>query len=194
LPRRILIIQGHPDPDPARLCRALAEAYETGAWEGGHPTETVDLAALDVPPLRSRAAFEHEPVPESLAAAAQAIRTAEHIVLIFPLWLGTLPAAVKAFLEQAMRPGLAFDYDSRHRPRARLHGRTTRLVVTMGMPALAYRLWYGGHGLRALDRSILRFAGIRPVRWTLFGGVEAASAERRARWIERMRTLGRRGR
>ena len=52
---RILIIQGHPDPDPARYCRALAAAYAEGAREGGHEIRVLDLAALSIPPLGSRA-------------------------------------------------------------------------------------------------------------------------------------------
>jgi putative NADPH-quinone reductase len=29
--RRILVIVGHPDPDPKRLCRGLADAYTVAA-------------------------------------------------------------------------------------------------------------------------------------------------------------------
>jgi putative NADPH-quinone reductase len=35
----------------------------------------------------------------------------DHLVLIFPLWRGTMPALVKAFLGQMMRPGVAFSYE-----------------------------------------------------------------------------------
>ena len=51
-----------------------------------------------------------ERIPTSLKEAAQAIRDADHIVFIFPLWLGTMPALLKALLEQLMRPGIAFAY------------------------------------------------------------------------------------
>ena len=30
---------------------------------------------------------------------------AEHLVFLFPLWLGDMPAVLKGFLEQLMRPG-----------------------------------------------------------------------------------------
>ena len=43
--------------------------------------------------------------------AQRAIASAEHIVIFFPLWLGTMPALLKAFLEQVLRPGFA----NRHR-------------------------------------------------------------------------------
>ncbi|MER9436506.1 hypothetical protein [Mesorhizobium sp. M0618] len=34
--RRILIVVGHPDPSPDRLCRGPANAYGEGAEKAGH--------------------------------------------------------------------------------------------------------------------------------------------------------------
>lgn len=191
MPHRIVIIQGHPDPDPHRLCRGLAEAYAAGAREAGHAVMTIDLAGLNVPLLRTQAEFEHGPIPDSLRPAADAVAGADHLVLVFPLWLGTMPALVKAFLEQVMRPGVAFEYQAKGLPKKLLVGRSARLVVTMGMPALAYRWWFGAYGLRGLKRSILGFVGIKPVRTTLFGMVAAAKEPQRRKWLEQLRVLGR---
>jgi putative NADPH-quinone reductase len=190
--RRIVVIQGHPDPDPQRLCRALANAYAGAARSAGHAVAHVDLATLDIPLLRTQQAFAHEPVPEALRPAQQAIMEAQHIVLVFPLWLGTMPALVKAFLEQVMRPGVAFAYQERGMPKRLLKGKSARLVVTMGMPSFVFRWWFGAHGLRGLERSVLGFVGIAPVRETLFGMVGAASEARRAAWLQTMRKLGER--
>ncbi|HSK42231.1 MAG TPA: NAD(P)H-dependent oxidoreductase, partial [Arenibaculum sp.] len=186
----IVIVQGHPDPDARHLCHALADAYADGAREAGHSVVRVDLATLDFPLLRTQAAFEHDPVPESLRPAQEAILAAEHIVIVFPLWLGTMPALVKGFLEQVMRPGVAFAYQERGLPKKLLAGRSARLVVTMGMPALAFRWWYLDHGLKGLERSILGFVGIKPIRESLFGMVGNAGEEKRRGWLRRMRDLG----
>lgn len=191
--RRILIIIGHPDPAPARLCRALAASYAEGARAAGHQVETVDIATLDFPLLRTMEAFGKEPVPATLEDAARAVAAAEHIVLVFPLWLGTMPAMLKAFLEQVMRPGVAFAYPEPGKgggTKTLLTGRSARIVVTMGMPALVYRLWYCGHGIATLRRNILNFVGIRPVRQTLFGMVDKASETTREKWLAKMRRLG----
>jgi len=45
--RRVVIIQGHPDPDGQRFCRALADAYERGAEESGCQVKIIDVAGLD---------------------------------------------------------------------------------------------------------------------------------------------------
>ncbi|TJW28922.1 MAG: flavodoxin family protein, partial [Mesorhizobium sp.] len=77
--------------------------------------------------------------------------------------------------------------------RTLLRGRSAR-VVTMGMPSILYWLWFLGHGIAGMRRSILHFVGIRPVRETLFGMVAGASDSTRAKWIEQMRRLGERAR
>ena len=70
-------------------------------------------------------------------------------------------------------------------------GRSARIVVTMGMPALAYRWYFGAHSLKSLERNILSFCGIRPIRENLFGMVEAAGDAKRRQWLELMRGHGR---
>jgi putative NADPH-quinone reductase len=131
-------------------------------------------------------------LPEVLIPARDAIIAAEHLVIVFPLWLGTMPAVVKAFLEQIMRPGIAFAYRPQGFPKRLLAGRSARIVVTMGMPAFLYRWYFGGHGLRGLERSILRFTGIKPVRETLLGMIGNADEAGRRRWLDQMRDYGKR--
>ncbi|MFC3073430.1 NAD(P)H-dependent oxidoreductase [Shinella pollutisoli] len=193
MPRRILIIVGHPDPGPKRLCRALAESYAEGARSAGHAVRSIDIATLDFPLLRTAEEFAAHSMPATLEDAVQAIRQAEHIVFVFPLWLGTMPALLKAFLEQVMRPGVAFAYPEAGKggfAKTLLKGRSARVVVTMGMPAFFYRLWYLGHGVAGMRRNILNFVGISPVRETLFGMVEGVSDATRREWLARMRALG----
>jgi putative NADPH-quinone reductase len=189
---RILVIVGHPDPRPQRLCRALAGGYVDGAEQAGHDVRVIDVAMLDFPWLRTAEEFEESRMPESLGEAAAAVVWAEHIVLVFPLWLGTMPALLKAFLEQVFRPGTAFARPERNRnfPKTLLGGRSARVVVTMGMPAFLYQFWFRAHGVAGLRRNIFNFVGIRPVRETLFGLVDQGGDEKRKKWIGQMRRLG----
>ena len=74
-------------------------------------------------------------MPESLVSASESIKWCEHLVLVMPLWLGTMPALLKAFLEQVMRPGFAFEYCSNGNVKALLlKGRSARVIVTMECP------------------------------------------------------------
>ncbi len=189
--RRICLIQGHPDPAGGHLDHALADAYAAGALAGGHASRRIEIAGLDFPLVRSKADFELGPTPPALVEAQAAIAWAEHLVFVYPLWLGDVPALLKGFLEQVLRPGFAFDYLDGGKVRMRLKGRTARLVVTMGMPAMAYRWFYGAHSVKSFERNILKFVGIRPVGRSLYGMVEAAGDADRAAWLDELRELGR---
>jgi hypothetical protein len=47
--------------------------------------------------------------------------------------------------------------------------------------------------VKALERNILRFCGIGPVKVSLIGNVEAKGPAGRVEWLEKMRELGRAG-
>ena len=188
---RVGIIQGHPDAGGNRLCHALADAYSLGATAAGHEVTRIEVARLDFPILRTKNDFETGRLPKSLVEAQEAIASAQHLVMVFPLWHGTMPALLKAFIEQVMRPGAALEYRERGFPKGLLAGRSARIVVTMAMPALIYRWYFRAHGVRGLERSVLKFAGMKPVRETLLGMVDAASDAKRRGWLDRMKGYGR---
>lgn len=190
--RRIVILQGHPDPAGGHFCHALANAYADGAAAGSHEVRRIDIAALDFPWLRGKEEFEHCAPPAAIRDAQQAIAWADHLLIVYPLWLGTMPALLKAFWEQTLRPGFAHQIDERGWKKL-LSGRSARVVVGMGMPALVYRLYFHAYGLKALEHSILRFCGIRPIRKTLIGNIESPDGAARAQWLQKMQALGRAG-
>lgn len=190
--KRILIIDGHPDPDRARYIHALADAYAAGANQSGYPVRRIDVANLTFPILRSPMEWQTQSPPPAIAMAGKDIAWADHIVLLYPLWLGDVPALLKAFLEQVARPGIAFRYRDKGLPEKLWAGRSARVIVTMGMPGLLYRLFYRAHSLKSLERNVLKFVGIGPVSSTVFGMVEA-SPEHRGEWLEQVRELGRQG-
>jgi putative NADPH-quinone reductase len=191
--RRIVVIQGHPDRLVAHYGHALADTYAEAAMAAGHEVRRIEVAELDLPLLRSKADWDG-PLPPGLRKVQADIGWANHLVLFFPLWLGTMPAMLKAFLEQVLRPGFAFKNagggEDRWKPA--LRGKSARVVVTMGMPALWYRWYFRSHGVKGLERNILKFCGVSPVRETFIGMVET-NENRRFRWLEKLRILGQAG-
>ncbi|MGM9489486.1 NAD(P)H-dependent oxidoreductase [Ideonella sp. YS5] len=219
MPRRILILQGHPDPTDHHFGHALADAYAEGAAAQGHSLRTVHVAHLDFPLLRSHQDWEHGELPPSLAQAQSDIAWAQHLLLLFPLWLGDMPALLKGFLEQVARPGFAFQrtdgpplgslpptgggLPQGGDPGGRqatdggnpfmhkgLTGRSARIVVTMGMPALIYRWYFRAHSVKSLERNILGFVGVAPIEHTLIGGVGSMKPAAAKAWLARLRRLG----
>ena len=102
MPRAICIIDGHPDGDPGRLIHALAEAYAEGALSAGHEVSRIRISELEFPLLTSNADFQTPP-PEPVLSERNKIAAADHVVILFPLWLGSMPAKLRGFFEQAAR-------------------------------------------------------------------------------------------
>ncbi|MBA5870429.1 MAG: flavodoxin family protein [Nitrospira sp. CR2.1] len=193
--KRITMIQGHPDGRTRHFCHALADEYAKGCEDGGHTVRRIEVAQMEFPLLRSKEEFEQGQPPESIIQAQDAIRWADHLVIVYPLWLGSMPALLQAFLEQVFRPGVAFEYRaSGHMARKLLTGKSARIVVTMGMPALVYRWFIFAHSLKSFQRNILSFCGIGPIRTTLIGRIEGLTERQRAAWLDRLRALGEAGR
>lgn len=190
---RILVVNGHPDPKPATFIAALADAYAAGALEGGHEIRRIDIGAHDIPFIASAAEFSGEPTEPALKAAQADILWAEHLVFVFPLWLGGVPAKLKAFLEQTFRYGFALprEMPANRFPKGLLGGRSARVIVTMGTPAFLYRLVFGAVGVRALESGILKLSGLKPVRRLIVGGAGAMTPETARRRLDAARALGR---
>jgi len=189
--KKILIVDGHPDPRPERFVHALARAYREGAATAGHELLDIVVSEIDFPFLRTSEDFRAGTPPQSIRTSQELIMRADHLVILFPLWLGSMPAMLKAFLEQVLRPGFAFDEGAAGRvPKKLLTGKSARIVVTMGMPALFYKWFYRAHSLKSLERNILAFCGIRPVRTTLAGMVDGMSVAKRKALLDSMHALG----
>jgi putative NADPH-quinone reductase len=190
---RIVIIQGHPDRSAPHLLHAMAASYEDGARAAGHDVRRIEVAQLDFPLLRDPVEFEKNAAPPpALAKAQEDMRWADHWVIFFPLWHGAMPALLKGFFEQVFRPGFAMEYTGKGFPKSLLKGKSAQVVVTMSTPPLFYRWILGAFGVRSLERSILSFAGIKPIRETLYG-LAMAKDKDRARWLADMQRAGARG-
>ena len=173
--KRIVIVVGHSRPNT--FCEALAESYAKGAQAAGHEVKLFVTCKMAFDPILHEGFNDIQPLETDL-------------VLIFPLWLGTLPAILKGFLERVLQPDLV--EPSRQGKFVRLlAGKSARVIITMGMPGFVYRWWYGAHALKMLKRNILRFMGVGPIRSTIYGNVEGAGPERRARWLRDVEAMGR---
>jgi putative NADPH-quinone reductase len=192
--KRIFLLDGHPDPSPERLCAGLTDAYAAGALRSGHEVRRFDLGTMKVPFLRSKDEFDLGKPTGDAAHVQDAIRWADHLVIVHPLWLGNVPAMLKGLLEQVFRNDFVLSDPANkasHRP---LKGKTAHMVVTMGMPRLIYRWYYNACAVRAVENNVLAFSGIRPVRRTLIGNVENLSDEACQSWFLKMQNAGARAR
>lgn len=195
---RILVVVG--TPLAGSLNHALAHAYVDAARVAGANVDVIDLARDPIPAhptargeLRMpRPDHADAPLDPATAGYIDAVDAADHLVLFFPQWWGTYPAAFKAWIDRVLISGSAFSYRDRGQGWDRhLTGRTARIVHTMDSPGWWDRLLYRRAGVRALRTATLWYCGIRTIGTTHVAQVRHATPAKLERAIARMATHGR---
>jgi putative NADPH-quinone reductase len=187
--RKIMIVVGHPQRNT--LCEGLSKAYQQAAQAAGHDTHLFVLADMTFDPILREGYRKVQALEPDLDAAYKCLSDCDHLVLVFPLWCGDMPALMKGFIERVLQPDLIALQNTEHAMNWSIFkNKTARVVMTLGMPVSIYRFWYGAHALKLLSRNILNFIGIKPVRHTLFGMVGTSKPQTREGWLEQMRRLG----
>lgn len=190
--KKIMVIVGHPQA--SSFCEALGNAYAEGARARGHEVRMFTLSSMTFDPILHNGYLKVQSLEPDLQSAHQALAESDHIVIVFPLWCGDMPALLKGFIERVLQPDLIVRQKTENEMNWNIFpNKTARIVITMGMPVSIYRWWYGGYALKLLKRNILHFLGIKPVRHTLYGMISTSKPEQREKWLEDMRALGQAG-
>jgi putative NADPH-quinone reductase len=188
--KQIMVVVGHPVNNT--FCEALGKAYRDASTQAGHETNLFVLSGMDFDPVLHAGNRQAQPLEPDLGAAYDALKACDHLVIIFPLWCGDMPALLKGFIERILQPDLIAREGSESAWNWLIfEKKSARIIVTMGMPAWVYRWFYRGHAVKLLTRNILNFIGIKPVRHTLFGMVAEVRPAVREQWVARVEELGR---
>jgi putative NADPH-quinone reductase len=126
-----------------------------------------------------------------LVAGQIAITWAQHIVFVYPIWWGAMPALLKGFIDRIFLPGFAFKYRKGSQLWDRLlSGRSAHLLVTLDTPPWFFRWVYRMPGHNQMKRTILEFSGIKPVTISNFGPVKDSSQQKREKWLAQANAYG----
>jgi putative NADPH-quinone reductase len=187
--KRILLILGTPKRDS--LCHALAEAYSHGARSKSHVVRQLRLGEMQFDPILRDGYDQSQSLEPDLLEAQRLIHWAEHLVFVYPVWWGGLPALLKGFFDRVFLPGFAFRYRNRSQLWDKLlSGRSADLLVTLDTPRWYFRWIYGAPAHRQMVRTILGFCGIRTRRLSEFTPVRPSSEEQRQSWLRKAEALG----
>lgn len=187
--KRILMIIGSPKGES--LCHALAEAYALGARTEGHVVRQIRLGDITFDPVLHEGYTQSQTLEPDLLEAQRQIHWAEHLVFVYPVWWGGLPALLKGFFDRVLLPGFAFKYRANSQLWDKLlSGRTADLLVTQDTPSWYFRWVYGAPAHRQMKRTILGFCGIKTRRLAEFSPVRPSSESQRQNWLRRAEQLG----
>lgn len=190
--KKILLINGHPDPKS--FCHALADYYEAGAKESGFEVQRLDLHSLTFDPVLHHSYRQRTPLEPDLEKAQELITWAQHVVWVFPVWWGSIPALLKGFLDRVLLPGFAYKFhENNHFWDKLLKGRSARILSTLDTPVWYYFLVYAAPAHRMMKRTVLGFCGFSPVKSSYFTVVKNATEQKRKQWLDEAKALGKAG-
>ena len=187
--KKILLINGHPDPNSYNA--ALSQAYLDGALLVGAEVDTINIAELSFDPNFRYGYRQRTELEPDLLRAQDHILNASHLVWVYPVWWGSVPALMKGFIDRVFLPGFAFKkregstwWDKY------LKGKTARLICTLDQPGWYYRWVYGRPSHRAMKQLTMQFVGIHKVKTITLGPVRNSSQLFREKWLEKVKILG----
>ena len=187
--KHILVILGHPKSDS--FCGALANSYVEGAKATENEVQLISLGNLSFDPVLHNGYATIQGLEPDLVTGQAAITWAQHIVFVYPIWWGAMPALLKGFIDRLFLPGFAFKYREGSQFWDRLlSGRSAHLLVTMDTPPWYFRWVYRMPGHNQMKRTILEFSGIKPVTVSSFGPIKGSSQQKREKWLAQANAHG----
>lgn len=177
------MIDGHPNPNS--LCAAVAARYADSAGAEAD-VRRLTLRDLDFDPNflggeRAGQVLEPDPV-----RARKAIEAANHVVIVAPIWWGSVPALLKGFIDRVFEAGWSYRYVPLGYPVGHLKGRTARLIQTTDAPWWYLRWIDRDPSKRHIAHGLLKFSGLKPVSLTRLGPVRTSNAKKRAAWLDQV--------
>lgn len=188
--KNVLIINGHPDKES--YCFALSESYKKGVSKSNTACEIINLIDLDFNPILEYGYRKRTELEPDLIDSWKKIKKADHLVFVFPIWWGTLPALLKGFIDRLFLPKMAFSYIEHSISWDKLlKGKSARLITTMDAPKWYYKLIYRSPAHNAMKKATLEFCGIKPVKISSFTPLKNSSIHTREKWLSEVENLGR---
>jgi putative NADPH-quinone reductase len=189
--KNILIINGHPDKESFNY--GLSEAYIKGAKESNATIKEIRIRELDFNPNLQFGYRKRTELEPDLLDAQEKLKWANHIVWIYPVWWGSVPAMMKGFLDRVLLPGYAFNKrEGSVWWNKYFTGKTSHLICTMDQPTWYYRWVYGSPSHNAMKKLTMNFIGVKSVQITAIGPIRLSKDEFRQKWLSKVEKLGRR--
>jgi putative NADPH-quinone reductase len=116
---------------------------------------------------------------------------ADHFAFFYPVWWGTYPAILKAFIDRVVLSGVAFQYGKTGTKWKKIwHGKTARLTLTMDAPSWWYKIVYRAPSENSLRWATLWYVGVKTLGVTRFTPVRFSKPELRDKWLRSVAKLG----
>ncbi len=188
--QRVLVIRAHPVRES--LLQSAGDRAVAALEHAGHEIRQFDLYADDFDPRLSVDEWRTRHIPNmtrpELADHIDALRWANHLVLVYPTWFGGFPAILKGWLDRVWVQGVAYELvPGVRRPQSLLRHIGVVTVLTTHGSSKIMNTVQGEPGRRMLRRGIRSQASLRcQTRWVALYGNDHIDASARQRFLERV--------
>lgn len=190
--KKIFILLGNEDCNT--FSGGLANNYEKGAKDAGHEVRRINICDLKFDPLLHKGYKEIQELEPDLVRVQDYIKWADHFVIFYPNWWGSMPAILKGMFDRMFLPGFAFHFRKEGilkslRWEKLLKGKSAHVCITMNYKPWVARLLFGDNS-NEITRNILKFAGFSPVHLVRIGPVEKKNSTEREVFKKRAYKFG----
>lgn len=183
--KKIVIINGHPNPDSFNF--GVAEEYKKTALANGNQVDEIVLTQMDFDPILRYGFQKRMDLEPDLLEAWDKIIWADHLVWIHPVWWGGMPALMKGFIDRLFLPGMAFKYrENSNWWDKLLTGKTARIITSLDQPSWYYRWINGRPSINQLKKTVLEFCGIKVTGITYLEMIRNSDETKRKKLLEKV--------
>jgi len=199
---KVLVILAHPDGLESSFNHALFNTVVTSLTEAGNEVKTTDLYKLNLTGSPSASDFNVDPKAVPFAKAPRAgelideikqeqdkVVWSTHIVVVAPIYWGTLPGSFHSYVERVFLAGKAYDMQHLYE-NGYWSGKKALIITTTGGPKGYYeeKSMSGSIDFRLypITFGTFWFCGIKPIRSIPFFSAPFVPQEVRTEWLTKL--------
>ncbi|MDR0698550.1 MAG: NAD(P)H-dependent oxidoreductase [Tannerella sp.] len=178
-----LIIFAHPNP--ASFNSSLVKALYNHLLNQGDEVKLRHLYELGFNPVLSADDFSSiadNKTPKDIEIEQGYVKWSDHIIFVFPVWWGGMPAIMKGYIDRVFAEGFAYEYVA-DGSNGLLSPRKGSTICSTGAYSEDYKHVHNAMNVLSIE-TVFGFTGITPYKSLFYGGVPLVSDEVRNSYIQ----------
>ena len=202
---KVLVVLCHPDITESSYNHSIYKTVVESLKESGNEIKTSDLYKMGFLAHPSSLDFEEDPkvVPYSQSSKSgkllpeileeqNKVDWCTHLIIIGPIYWGTLPSVFSSWFERVFTAGKAYDMQHLYE-NGYFKGKKALIISTSGGPKVMYEpiSTHGSVDFRLLQITCgsLWFCGIQPLRTIHLFSVPYVPQELRIEWLNKLKIV-----
>lgn len=156
-----LIIYAHPKTEGH--CSTILKEIKTQLKQKYIKYEVLDLYKIKYNPIlqeKEHYTARGKFISKQNLNIQKKILETNNLIIIYPIWWGTMPAILKGFFDRILTPNFAYKFSPNGIPIKLLKGKHAKIFITSGSPKWYFWLTLG-RAYKHIQKDILGFCGIK---------------------------------